>query len=48
MDSIGSGPSVLNYSRNQPLLLSSWDGAHHVLSIFGTDKMSEIDAINMA
>jgi len=48
MDSIDSGPSVLNYSRNQPLLPSSWDGAHHTLSIFGTDETSEIDAINMA
>jgi len=47
-DSINSGPSVLNYSRNQPSLPSSWDGAHHTLSIFGTDETSEIDAINMA
>jgi len=47
-DSIDSGPSVLNYGRNQPSLLSSWDRAHHALSIFGTDEMFEIDAINMA
>jgi len=47
-DSIDSGPLVLNYGGNQPLLPSSWDGAHHTLSIFGTDETSEIDAINMA
>jgi len=47
-DSIDSGPSLLNYGRNQPSILSSWDGAHHALSIFGTDETSEIDAINMA
>ena len=45
---IDSGPSLLNYGRKQPSILSSWDGAHHTLSIFGTDKTSEIDAINMA
>jgi len=27
---------VLNYGNNQPSITSSWDGAHHVLSIFGT------------
>ena len=47
-DSIDSGPTVLNYGGNQPLLLSSWDGAHHALFIFRTDKTSEIDAINIA
>jgi len=47
-DSIDSGPSILNYGGNQPSLPSSWDGAHHTLSIFGTDETSEIDAINMA
>jgi len=47
-DSIDSGPSLLNYSRNQPSIPSSWDGAHHVLSIFGIDETSEIDTINMA
>ena len=46
-DSIDSSPLLLNYGRNQPLILSSWDGAHHALSIFGTDETSEIDAINM-
>ena len=47
-DSIDSSPSLLNYGRNQPSILSSWDGAHYTLSIFGTDEMSEINAINMA
>jgi len=45
---IDSGPSLLNYGRKQPLILSSWDGVHHILSIFGTDETSKIDAINMA
>jgi len=44
---IDSGPSLLNYGRKQPLILSSWDGVHHALSIFGTDEMSKIDAINI-
>ena len=47
-DSIDSGPSLLNYGRNQPSILSSWDGAHYTLSIFGTNETSEIDVINMA
>jgi len=47
-DSIDSGPSVLNYGRNQLVILSSWEGAHHALSIFGTDQTAEIDAKNMA
>ena len=47
-DLIDSGPSLLNYGRNQPSILSSWDRAHYALSIFGTDETSEIDAINMA
>ena len=48
MDLIDSGPSLLNYGGNQPSIPSSWDGAHHALSIFGTNEISEIDAINMA
>ena len=48
MDSIDSGPSLLNYGGIQPSIPSSWDGAHHTLSIFGTDQTAEIDAINMA
>ena len=47
-DLIDSGPLLLNYGGNQPLILSSWNGAHHALSIFRTDEISEIDAINMA
>jgi len=47
-DSIDSGPSLLNYGGIQPVIPSSWDGAHHALSIFGTDQTAEIDATNMA
>ena len=47
-DLIDSGPLLLNYGRNQPSILSSWDRAHHILSIFRTNEISEIDAINMA
>ena len=47
-DSIDSGPSLLNYSRNQPSIPSSQDRAYHTLFIFGTDETSEIDAINIA
>jgi len=36
VESNNSGPSVLNYGNNQPLIASSWDGVHHVLFIFGT------------
>ena len=39
---------LLNYSRNQPSILSFWDGAYHILSIFRTDETFEIDVINMA
>jgi len=45
---IDCGSLLLNYGRKQPLILSSWDGVHHILSIFGIDKTSKIDAINMA
>ena len=48
MDSIDSSPSLLNYGGNQPSIPSSWNGAHHALSIFETNETSEIDAINMA
>jgi len=30
------------------MMLSSWDGAHHALSVFGTDEMNKVNAINMA
>ena len=47
-DSIDSGSSLLNYGRKQPSIPSSWNGAHHALSIFRTNEISKIDAINMA
>ena len=47
-DSIDFSPSLLNYGGNQPLIPSSWNRAHHALSIFRTDETSKIDAINMA
>ena len=47
-DSNNSGPSLLNYGRIQPAILSSWDEAHHALSIFGTEQSAEVDATNMA
>ena len=47
-DSNNSGPSLLNYGGIQPAIPSSWDGAHHTLSIFGTEQSAEIDATNMA
>ena len=48
IDSIDSNPSLLNYGGNQPSIPSSWDKAHHALSIFGTDQTPEIDARNIA
>ena len=47
-ESIDSGSSLLNYSRILSSIPSSWNGAHYILSIFGTNKTSEKDAINMA
>ena len=47
-DLIDSGLLLLNYGRNQPSILSSWDGAYHILFIFRTDEISEIDTINIA
>jgi len=46
-ESNNSGPSVLNYSNNQPSITSSWDGAHHALSIFGAQETTAIDATNI-
>ena len=40
-------PFVLNYGNNQPSIATSWDGAHHALSIFGTQETSVIDAANI-
>ena len=48
MDSIDPSPSLLNYGGIQPAIPSSWDGAHYILSIFGTDQTVEIDATNLA
>jgi len=48
VDLVDSSPSVLNYGGNQPAILSFWKGAHHALSIFGTDPTAEIHAKNMA
>jgi len=42
-----SSPFVLNYGNNQPSIATSWDGAHHALSIFGTQETSVIDATNI-
>ena len=47
-ESIDSGSSLLNYSEIPSSIPSSWNGAHYILSIFGTNKTSEKDAINMA
>jgi len=46
-ESNNSGPSVFNYSNNQPSIASSWDGAHHALSIFGTQETTAIDTANI-
>ena len=42
-----SSPFVLNYGNNQPSIATSWDGAHHALSIFRTQETSVIDATNI-
>jgi len=42
-----SSPFVLNYSNNQLSIATSWDGAYHALSIFGTQETSVIDAANI-
>jgi len=46
-DSNDSGPSVLNYGNNQPMIASSWDGAFHALSIFGTEESNVEDVKNI-
>ena len=48
VESSNSGPSVLNYGNNQPLIASTWDGVYHVLSIFGTEETTTIDAVNIS
>ena len=47
VESSNSGPSVLNYGNNQLTIASSWDGAHHALSIFGTQETSATDVANI-
>ena len=47
IESNDSGPLVLNYSNNQPMIPSSWNRAHCALSVFGMDETSEIDTKNM-
>jgi len=42
-----SGPSLLDYSNNQPAITSSWDGAFHTVSIFGTENSGTEDAANI-
>ena len=42
-----SSPFVLNYGNNQLSIATSWNGAHHALSIFGTQETSVIDAANI-
>jgi len=44
---VPAAPSVLDYSEGQPAVTSAWDGAHHVLSIFGTGDMVLKDAESM-
>ena len=46
-ESSNSGSSVLNYGNNQLTIASFWDGAHHALSIFGTQETSATDAANI-
>ena len=33
-----TAPSVLSYSEEQPAISYNWDGAHHALSIFGSEN----------
>ena len=46
-DSNDSGPSILNYGNNQPMIASSQDGAFHALFIFGTEESNVKDAKNI-
>ena len=38
MESGDSISTLLDYSDNQPVIASSWNGAFHAVSIFGTEK----------
>ena len=42
-----SAPTLLDYSKNQLVIANSWDGAFHVVSIFGTVKTWSEDAANI-
>ena len=47
MESSDSVPILLDYSDNQLAITSSWDGAFHAVSIFGTEKTWSKDAANI-
>ena len=47
VESDNSGPSLLDYSNNQLAIISFWDGAFHVVSIFGTENSGSEDATNI-
>ena len=40
-------PFVLNYDNNQLAIISSWNRAFHVLSLFGTKESNAKDAKNI-
>ena len=42
-----SAPSVLNYSNDQPAIISSWDRVFHILSLFRTEESDVKDAENI-
>jgi len=46
-ESNNSGPSLLDYSNNQLVIVSSWDRAFHVVSIFRTENSRSEDAANI-
>ena len=47
VESNNSTPTVLNYSNNQLVIISSWDGAFQVLSIFGTEDSTVTNTKNI-
>ena len=47
VESSDSVPILLDYSDNQLAITSSWDGAFHAVSIFGTEKTWSKDAANI-
>ena len=42
-----SAPILLDYSNNQPVIANSWDGAFHVVSIFGSENTWSEDTANI-